>query len=146
MFDTFAGSILQSGLTPVLFLICTAVSLLLGLGTALIYMHRSHYSKSFVITLALLPAMVQLVIMLVNGNLGTGVAVAGLSVSSVSVRFRAVPRKSAASFSPWRSAWPPAWGICCSGSCFSWWWGRRCCCSTPPGSVNPARGIACCGS
>ena len=40
MFDTFAGSILQSGLTPVLFLICTAVSLLLGLGTALIYMHR----------------------------------------------------------------------------------------------------------
>ena len=68
MFDTFAGSILQSGLTPVLFLICTAVSLLLGLGTALIYMHRSHYSKSFVITLALLPAMVQLVIMLVNSN------------------------------------------------------------------------------
>ena len=57
MFDTFAGSILQSGLTPVLFLICTAVSLLLGLGTALIYMHRSHYSKSFVITLALLAAV-----------------------------------------------------------------------------------------
>ena len=88
MFDTFAGSILQSGLTPVLFLICTAVSLLLGLGTALIYMHRSHYSKSFVITLALLPAMVQLVIMLVNGNLGTGVAVAG---AFSLIRFRSVP-------------------------------------------------------
>ena len=61
---------------------------LLGLGTALIYMHRSHYSKSFVITLALLPAMVQLVIMLVNGNLGTGVAVAG---AFSLIRFRSVP-------------------------------------------------------
>lgn len=62
MFDNLAGSVLQSGLTPVLFLVCTLASLLLGLGTAFIYMRRSTYSKSFVITLALLPAMVQLVI------------------------------------------------------------------------------------
>ena len=88
MFDTFAGSILQSGLTPVLFLVCTLASLLLGLGTAFIYMRRSTYSKSFVVTLALLPAMVQLVIMLVNGNIGAGVAVAG---AFSLVRFRSVP-------------------------------------------------------
>ena len=88
MFDNLAGSVLQSGLTPVLFLVCTLASLLLGLGTAFIYMHRSTYSKSFVITLALLPAMVQLVIMLVNGNIGAGVAVAG---AFSLVRFRSVP-------------------------------------------------------
>ncbi len=88
MFDNLAGSVLQSGLTPVLFLVCTLASLLLGLGTAFIYMRRSTYSKSFVITLALLPAMVQLVIMLVNGNIGAGVAVAG---AFSLVRFRSVP-------------------------------------------------------
>ncbi len=88
MFDHLAGSILQSGLTPVLFLVCTLASLLLGLGTAFIYMRRSTYSKSFVVTLALLPAMVQLVIMLVNGNIGAGVAVAG---AFSLVRFRSVP-------------------------------------------------------
>lgn len=88
MFDNLAGSILQSGLTPVLFLVCTLASLLLGLGTAFIYMRRSTYSKSFVVTLALLPAMVQLVIMLVNGNIGAGVAVAG---AFSLVRFRSVP-------------------------------------------------------
>ena len=88
MFDNLAGSILQSGLTPVLFLVCTLASLLLGLGTAFIYMRRSTYSKCFVVTLALLPARVQLVIMLVNGNIGAGVAVAG---AFSLVRFRSVP-------------------------------------------------------
>lgn len=88
MLDRLAGSVLQSGLTPVTFLICTAASLLLGLGSALLYMRRSTYTKSFVVTLALLPAMVQLVIMLVNGNLGTGIAVAG---AFSLIRFRSVP-------------------------------------------------------
>lgn len=69
-------------------LLCTFVSLALGLGTALVYMFRNSYSKSFVITLALLPAMVQTVIMLVNGNLGAGVAVMG---AFGLVRFRSVP-------------------------------------------------------
>ncbi len=69
-------------------LICTLVSLVLGLGTAYIYMFRNIYSKSFVITLALLPAMVQIVIMMVNGNIGTGVAVMG---AFSLVRFRSIP-------------------------------------------------------
>ena len=70
------------------FFICTAVSLLLGLGAALLSMYRSKYSRSFVVTLALLPAMVQLIIMLVNGNIGEGVAVAG---AFGLIRFRSAP-------------------------------------------------------
>lgn len=69
-------------------LACTLVSLILGLGIAGVYMYRNNYSKSFVVTLALLPAMIQLVIMIVNGNLGTGVAVMG---AFSLVRFRSVP-------------------------------------------------------
>lgn len=64
------------------------VSIALGLGIAVVYMVKNKYTKSFVITLALLPAMVQIVIMLVNGNLGAGVAVAG---AFSLVRFRSVP-------------------------------------------------------
>ena len=67
-----AGSITVTG-----FLICTAVSLVLGLGCALLCMYKSRYSQSYALTLAMLPAMVQVVIMLVNGNIGAGVAVAG---------------------------------------------------------------------
>lgn len=69
-------------------MLSTVVSVLLGLGVALIYMYKNRYSKSFVVTLALLPAMVQIVIMLVNGNLGAGVAVMG---AFSLVRFRSIP-------------------------------------------------------
>lgn len=69
-------------------LLCTLASVVFGLAVAAIYMHKNRYSKSFVVTLALLPAMVQIVIMLVNGNLGTGVAVMG---AFSLVRFRSVP-------------------------------------------------------
>ena len=82
------NSILGSELTLPSFLICTAVSLLLGIGTALVAMYRSRTTQSFAVTLAILPAVVQLVIMLVNGNLGAGVAVAG---AFSLVRFRSAP-------------------------------------------------------
>ena len=59
------------------FLICTMVSLILGLGCAALCMYKNKYSQSYALTLAMLPAIVQVVIMLVNGNIGTGVAVAG---------------------------------------------------------------------
>ncbi len=59
------------------FLICTAVSLVLGVCTALLCMVKNRPSQSFVLTLAILPTVVQVIIMLVNGNIGTGVAVAG---------------------------------------------------------------------
>ena len=70
------------------FLLCTAVSLLLGLVAAAFYRYRNNYNKSFVVTLALLPAVVQLVITLVNGNLGAGLAVMG---AFALVRFRSIP-------------------------------------------------------
>ncbi len=70
------------------FLACLGCSLLLGLLLAGAYMYRTHYTKSFVVTLALLPAVVCIVIMMVNGNIGTGVAVAG---AFSLVRFRSAP-------------------------------------------------------
>ena len=81
-------SILTTPLTAQAFAVCTAVSLVLGLGTGLLCMYKSRYTQSFIITLAMLPAVVQLVIMLVNGNVGAGVAVAG---TFSLVRFRSAP-------------------------------------------------------
>ena len=82
------NSILSSGLTVSSFFICTAVSLVLGIATALLSGFRARTTKSFAITLAVLPAVVQVVLMLVNGNLGAGVAVAG---AFSLVRFRSAP-------------------------------------------------------
>lgn len=82
------NSIIAAQITMAAFAICTAVSLVLGLGTAFLCMYKSRYSQSFVITLAMLPAVVQVVIMLVNGNIGAGVAVAG---AFSLVRFRSAP-------------------------------------------------------
>jgi ABC-type nitrate/sulfonate/bicarbonate transport system permease component len=59
------------------FLLCLGAALAIGIIMALSYTFRSRYTKSFVITLATLPAVVCVVIMMVNGNVGTGVAVAG---------------------------------------------------------------------
>ena len=70
------------------FLLCLGASLIFGLIMAFAYMFKSRYTKSFVITLALLPAVVCVVIMMVNGNVGAGVAVAG---AFSLVRFRSVP-------------------------------------------------------
>lgn len=82
------NSIIGSEITLQGLFICTAASVVLGICTALISMFKSKYSQSFVITLAILPAVVQIVIMLVNGNVGAGVAVAG---TFSLVRFRSVP-------------------------------------------------------
>ena len=70
-------SIIQETLTIQSFLICTGVSALLGLLSALLCKYKNHSTQSFLITIAILPIIVQAVIMLVNGNIGTGVAVAG---------------------------------------------------------------------
>ena len=82
------NSILGTELTLTSFLICTGVSLLLGVGTALVAGYRSRSTQSLAVTLAILPAVVQAVIMLVNGSIGAGIAVAG-AVSLV--RFRSAP-------------------------------------------------------
>ena len=75
-------------IAPSEFLILIAASLLVGLILAAAYMYKSLYNKGFVATLALLPAVVCVIIMLVNGNIGTGVAVMG---AFNLVRFRSAP-------------------------------------------------------
>ncbi len=75
-------------IAPSDFLLCIAVSLLIGAFLTWIYIFRSHYTVSFAITLTMLPAIVCMVIMMVNGNVGAGVAVAG---AFSLVRFRSAP-------------------------------------------------------
>ena len=70
------------------FLVCMAVSLALGAALAWIHGYMNQVSRNFLITLVSLPAVVQMVIMMVNGNLGTGVAVMG---AFSLVRFRSAP-------------------------------------------------------
>lgn len=82
------NSILGTELTLTSFFICTAVSLVLGVALALVARFRARSTQSFAVTLAILPAVVQVVIMLVNGNIGAGVAVAG---AFSLVRFRSAP-------------------------------------------------------
>lgn len=79
---------LISSVTTSEFLLCCAASIVLGIACAGIYMFKHAYSKNFVVTLALLPLIVQMVITLVNGNLGAGIAVMGVFNL---VRFRSVP-------------------------------------------------------
>ena len=90
LFSSVLGTT-ESAMTTVTsagFLWCTIASIVLGLVCALIYMYKHNYSKNFVVTLALLPVIVQMVITLVNGNLGAGVAVMGVFNL---VRFRSIP-------------------------------------------------------
>ncbi len=82
------NSILSDGITLTSFLICFAVSLVLGVGVTYVSMFHSKCTQSFALTLAILLAAVQMVIMLVNGNIGAGVAVAG---AFGLVRFRSAP-------------------------------------------------------
>ena len=92
MMERVFGGLFDTDLTAVIsvtdFLLCLGGALVIGLLMAFAYMYRTRYTKSFVVTLALLPAVVCVVIMMVNGNVGTGVAVAG---AFSLVRFRSVP-------------------------------------------------------
>lgn len=91
MLEIITGSV--TGGTPALgsLLLCTAASLIFGLCVAGVYMYKNQYSKSLALTLALIPATVQIVIMLTSGNIGAGVATAG---AFNLVRFRSLPGKA----------------------------------------------------
>ncbi len=69
------------------FLITIIVSLVLGLFVSLYYMYKSQHTKSLALSLILIPAIEAVVIMMVNGSLGAGIAVAG---SFALIRFRSV--------------------------------------------------------
>ncbi len=86
MFDTIIPA---SGLDAATSLICTGTSLALGILAAVLYrLGTKRYSKSLVITLIVLPTLVQTVIMMVNGSVGAGIAVMG---AFSLVRFRSAP-------------------------------------------------------
>lgn len=89
--NSLFGSVLDSSVASIDtsgYLLCTLVSLGLGLVIAYFYSFKQKPSKSLLFTVALLPAIVQLVIMLVNGNIGAGIAVMG---AFSLVRFRSIP-------------------------------------------------------
>ena len=88
MLDTLFSPIFSGTFTISSYLICTATSLVLGAIIAFASGFRSRQSKSFLLALFLLPAIVQTVIMLVNGSVGTAVAVMG---AFSLVRFRSAP-------------------------------------------------------
>lgn len=80
-----------SDVTTEQLIICMAAALVLGGVLAVLHTYKNTYSKNFILTLIALPAIVQAVILLVNGNVGTGVAVMG---AFSLVRFRSVPGNS----------------------------------------------------
>ncbi len=88
----FSSVIDASGLTTASALICTVASLVLGMAAALVYKLGSrHGSKNLMVSLVVLPVLVQAVIMLVNGSVGAGIAVMG---AFNLVRFRSAPGSS----------------------------------------------------
>ena len=82
------NSITSAGMTTWTFLVCILLAVVLGIGTAVVFSIKSRNSASMALTLSIMPAAIALVIMLVNGNVGAGVAVAG---AFTLVRFRSVP-------------------------------------------------------
>ena len=87
MFDT----ILNSGINLQSMIICFISSIILGLLIALLHIKTTRSNKNFAITLSILPILVCVIIMLVNGNLGTSVAILG---AFSLVRFRSIPGNS----------------------------------------------------
>lgn len=86
LFSTTSSNI---NLTSII--ICSMVSIILGVIVAYVYKKTSKYNKNFLITLAILPVLVQTVMIMVNGNLGTSVAILG---AFSLIRFRSIPGNS----------------------------------------------------
>ena len=84
MFNSVIGS--QISLPSLL--MCLGMAIVLGLAAALVFAHKDRHSATYTQALALLPPIVALVIMMVNGNIGAGLAVAG---TFALVRFRSAP-------------------------------------------------------
>lgn len=89
----FSSIIDQSGsITAQTVIFCTLTSAGLGLAAALLYrLNNPRASKNLMVSLVVLPVLVQAVIMMVNGSLGAGIAVMG---AFNLVRFRSAPGTS----------------------------------------------------
>lgn len=86
MFDSIINSSVSFDFTGAM--ICTLCSLILGIIIALAYKIQDKASKNFLVSLTVMPVIVQIVIMLVNGNLGAGVAIMG---AFSLIRYRSAP-------------------------------------------------------
>lgn len=84
MFQTIISS---EGITTGQGIICLIVALALGIVISVTYMKTGEYSKNFARTLIVMPVLISVVMTLVNGNLGTSVAVLG---AFSLVRFRSM--------------------------------------------------------
>ena len=84
IFDTSGQEVISVGN----FFLCVGVAIVLGIGLAFLCTFKTQSTKSFFVCLAVVPAVVCVVIMTVNGNIGAGVAVAG---AFSLVRFRSAP-------------------------------------------------------
>ena len=88
MLDEFFASLYGDTTTPSMFLLSAAVALVLGAVIAFVSRKTNNGSDSLFGALIFLPFLVQMVIMLVNGSVGTGVAVMG---AFSLIRFRSAP-------------------------------------------------------
>ena len=88
MFESLFATTTTSSIQLMPLLAAIACSLVLGFMLSLTYCYKNRHTKSFVLSLAVLPAVVAVVIAMVNGNVGAGVAVAG---AFSLVRFRSAP-------------------------------------------------------
>ncbi len=91
MYELFESIIIGTDITVDVYLLCLLAAGVCGVVTALAASFRSHASKSFLTSLVLLPMIVCTVIAMVNGNVGTGIAVMG---AFSLIRFRSVPGKA----------------------------------------------------
>ena len=109
MLESIFTSLYSGSLTVTLpvFLLITGSALVLGLAYALLYRSLEHCSRSFALTLSVLPAVVAVVILMVNGSIGAGVAVAG---TFSLVRFRSAPGSAKEILSVFIAM---AVGLCC---------------------------------
>ncbi len=85
------SSIIDGSITLMSFLEIIIISMVCGLISSKVYQKSGPFTKNFIITLSVLPVLVSMVILMVNGNLGTGIAVMG---SFSLIRFRSVPGTS----------------------------------------------------
>lgn len=85
------NNIFFEGLGVDTYLISAAAAIFCGFLVAIVSSFRAHTTKSFFITLVLLPFAVQTVMLMVNGSVGMGIAVAG---AFSLVRFRSLPAKA----------------------------------------------------
>lgn len=85
------NSIFESTITTVPFIICSIVSIILGFIISLGYKYTTKSNKNFLITLTILPIIVEAIILMVNGNLGTSIAIMG---AFSLVKFRSLPGTS----------------------------------------------------